>query len=78
MREDGAVEKRLVAYITRAGEGQPGVEELRAHLAALLPEYMVPCAFVMLESLPLTPNGDAPRANGTSAARSRRRRVRGR
>lgn len=54
-------EKRLVAYVVprdSAGEmAPPSVDELRTHLKAVLPEHMVPSAFVMIERLPLTPNG---------------------
>jgi amino acid adenylation domain-containing protein len=48
-------EPRLVAYVVAAGD--PDVEELRRRLAARLPDYMVPAAFVRLAALPLTRNG---------------------
>ncbi|HRI65607.1 MAG TPA: amino acid adenylation domain-containing protein [Polyangium sp.] len=54
-RKDGAPEVRLVAYV--AGNALPPIAELRAHLAATLPDYMIPGAFVYLEKFPLTPNG---------------------
>ena len=65
-REDSAGEKRLVAYYTcrcgnEPGEDEVGAEELRNHLSASLPEYMVPAAYVRLESLPLTANGKLDR-----------------
>jgi amino acid adenylation domain-containing protein len=55
-REDISGEKQLVAYLTQA-EPCRSNEELRTYLRRMLPEYMVPSAFVTMESLPLTPNG---------------------
>jgi thioesterase domain-containing protein len=52
--------KRLVAYVVPArGECAPSV--LREHLRASLPEYMIPSTFVVLEALPLSPNGKIDR-----------------
>jgi amino acid adenylation domain-containing protein len=55
-REDAPGAKRLVAYLVPADGVSPEIPELRNSLRAKLPEHMVPSAFVVLESLPLTSN----------------------
>ncbi|MEW6160648.1 MAG: amino acid adenylation domain-containing protein, partial [Verrucomicrobiota bacterium] len=54
-------EKRLVAYVVPKVAGTLTSQELRQHLRRMLPEYMVPSDFVVLESLPLMPNGKVDR-----------------
>src|SRR5262249_46254962 len=60
VREDVPGEKRIAAYVVPKGS-TPSAGELQSHLKAKVPEYMVPSAFVMLESIPLTPNGKIDR-----------------
>jgi acyl carrier protein len=55
-RDEPHGDKRLIAYVT----GACGAAELRAWVAAALPEHMVP-ALVVLEQLPLSPNGKVDR-----------------
>jgi amino acid adenylation domain-containing protein len=52
---------RLVAYFTCYGQPAPSVSELRSYLKEKLPDYMVPSAFVRLDTLPLTSNGKVNR-----------------
>ncbi|MHC5714684.1 MAG: amino acid adenylation domain-containing protein [Nostoc sp.] len=60
-RVDHPENQRLVAYIVPHPEQTPTTDELRHFLKQKLPEYMVPSAFVLLDTLPLTPNGKIDR-----------------
>ncbi len=50
----------LVAYLT-TGERHPSLRELRSHVSRLLPAYMMPAGFVLLEKMLLTPAGKIDR-----------------
>ncbi|WP_122872692.1 non-ribosomal peptide synthetase, partial [Pseudomonas viridiflava] len=55
--------ERLVAWFScREGHSAPGIEALRAHVLAQLPDYMVPTAYVAMSALPLSLNGKLDRA----------------
>ena len=59
-RPDASGANRLIGYVVPAGEGL-SVSDLRAFVSDLLPDYMVPSAFVILDEMPLTPNGKIDR-----------------
>ncbi|EIU1412808.1 non-ribosomal peptide synthase/polyketide synthase [Pseudomonas aeruginosa] len=53
--------RQLVGYVVLESEGGDWREVLAAHLAASLPEYMVPAQWLALERMPLSPNGKLDR-----------------
>jgi thioesterase domain-containing protein/acyl carrier protein len=60
-REDIPGDQRLVAYIIPNQNSAPSINDLRQFLSTKLPQYMIPSAFVMLNVLPLNPNGKVDR-----------------
>ncbi|MFJ8433455.1 amino acid adenylation domain-containing protein [Kitasatospora sp. NPDC094019] len=60
VRESATGEKSLAAYVVPEG-GEFAADTLRADLAALLPEYMVPAAVAKVDRIPLTANGKVDR-----------------
>ncbi|ARV58862.1 hypothetical protein BZZ01_09635 [Nostocales cyanobacterium HT-58-2] len=61
LREDVPGDKRLVAYVIAEQQSSPSTHQLRQFLQQLLPDYMLPSAFVFVQALPLTPNGKIDR-----------------
>jgi amino acid adenylation domain-containing protein len=59
--EDEQGDKRLVVYVSSQSKPQLTGTQLRSFLKEQLPEYMIPSAFVILEGLPITPNGKIDR-----------------
>jgi amino acid adenylation domain-containing protein len=60
-REDSPGDKALVAYFEARDGTPPTASDLRAHLRKLLPDYMLPSAFVLMGKLPVTSNGKIDR-----------------
>ncbi|MGH3936026.1 MAG: amino acid adenylation domain-containing protein, partial [Pseudonocardiaceae bacterium] len=60
-RQDKGSHQRLVAYLVPAGPAAPGSAQLRSWLKRSVPDYLVPSAFVVLDALPLNPNGKLDR-----------------
>ncbi|MBL1069226.1 hypothetical protein, partial [Streptomyces sp. 7-21] len=60
-REDRPGERRLVGYVVPEAGGAVTGAEAVSFVAERLPEYMVPAAVVVLEALPVTPNGKVDR-----------------
>ncbi|MEU6809452.1 amino acid adenylation domain-containing protein [Streptomyces sp. NPDC046831] len=56
-----SAEKRLVAAVVPDPAGSPATGELRAFLAASLPDYMVPTLWALVDRIPVTANGKVDR-----------------
>nr|WP_238348837.1 non-ribosomal peptide synthetase [Pseudomonas lactis] len=66
--------KYLVGYLVLQNAADDWRDRLSAHLAQYLPDYMVPAQWVLLEQMPLSPNGKLdrkalPKANAHVQAR---------
>lgn len=60
-RDDLSEQKELAAYYIPEPGLSPSVTELRAFLAATLPEYMIPVAFMEMDEFPIAPGGKVDR-----------------
>jgi amino acid adenylation domain-containing protein len=60
-REDTPGARRIVAYLSAHDASRVSGEQLRAYLRERLPDYMIPSAFILLPTLPLTHNGKVDR-----------------
>jgi acyl carrier protein len=61
VREEQDGEKRLVAYIVQTEGSSLTGPELRDQLSKVLPDYMIPTAFVQVDEIPTTMNGKVDR-----------------
>uniref|UniRef100_UPI001E5C8AFC non-ribosomal peptide synthetase n=1 Tax=Nocardia sp. CNY236 TaxID=1169152 RepID=UPI001E5C8AFC len=61
VRDDVGVGEQLVAYVIEAQPGAVDTDRLRAAAARALPGYMVPAAYVVLDTLPVNASGKLDR-----------------
>ena len=61
VREESPGDRRLMAYVVPQEGLSPSPDELRGFLQEMLPDYMIPAAFFVMEAFPLTPNGKVDR-----------------
>ncbi|HMF49151.1 MAG TPA: amino acid adenylation domain-containing protein [Candidatus Saccharimonadales bacterium] len=60
-REDALEEVRLIAYFVPASRPVITATQIRMRLARVIPDYMIPAAFVCIAEIPQTPNGKIDR-----------------
>ena len=70
-REDKAGETRLVAYFVPSTTPAVTAAHIRRSLARVLPEHLMPAAFIGIEAMPLTPNGKTDRSRLPEPSRAR-------
>jgi amino acid adenylation domain-containing protein len=61
-RQDGEGNILLCAYVVSTTEVNIDKKKLKSHLSTLLPAYMIPDHFILMEKIPLTPNGKIDRS----------------
>ncbi|MCH8061997.1 MAG: non-ribosomal peptide synthetase [Chloroflexi bacterium] len=61
LRVDRNGDERLVAYVVPGADAAPSTSVLRRALSETLPDHMVPSSYVILDALPLAPNGKVDR-----------------
>ena len=61
VRTAAANDPRLVAWVSLTSDGDCTSSELRRHLRQTLPEFMIPSAILIVDALPVTPNGKVNR-----------------
>ena len=74
LHEKDTFHKQLIAYITLRHTGQASLfkdtsAELKRHTESILPSYMLPSTFVVVDAMPLTPTGKIDRHKLTSINR---------
>jgi acyl-coenzyme A synthetase/AMP-(fatty) acid ligase len=60
-REDRPGDLSLAAYLLADDQAPLSINDLRNHLRGSLPGYMMPSAFVVVDEMPLMPNGKVDR-----------------
>jgi hypothetical protein len=71
--QNSRLSEQLIAYVVADDSARDLAKDLRAFVAGELPHYMVPAEFIMLDRLPLSPNGkvdyfNLPAPSGARAA----------
>ncbi len=69
--QNSRLSEQLIAYVVADDSARNPAKDLRAFVAGKLPHYMVPAEFIMLDHLPLSPNGKVDYFNLPAPSRAR-------